>query len=274
MANPESASDIYEKRGLDPSLSLQIQEQLQRVTSATNRREADELALIAITRLCDFLNHWNSAAHPDDRHVREAVEGLGRQLDQALARTDLKDIAMLHYGNGFFHRTQGNHEQALAEFDEAWRLSVAADRPLPQALSQSGSELVYLGEPLRALRQFRRAIDHSARKMHVRGYCFWALGRCLNFLERHDEAIGWLRLSVETWDAVSYNRLYLASSYEWADDHETAVATLREVDERFSRYTIRRVIKDEGTNPNRNPFVVAGRRRFHDGLLRAGMPEQ
>ena len=42
---------------------------------------------------------------------------------------------------------------------------------------------------------------------------------------------------------------------------------------RDHKFTIAVVKTYELANPNENPVIVEGRKRFHDGLLRAGMSE-
>jgi hypothetical protein len=65
--------------------------------------------------------------------------------------------------------------------------------------------------------------------------------------------------------------LYLVSAYALLGQMAAARRNLRAFDKLYPGYTLARVEVEERANPNKNRFMVAGRRKFHDGLRRAGM---
>ena len=103
---------------------------------------------------------------------------------------------------------------------------------------------------------------------------YWIIGRARFFMGQYGDAIPWLRRSIKLWPHLWYNRLYLASAYALSGKKAAASRALKEFEDQFPGYTLARVAEHERTNPNDNPFVVAGRSRFHEGLRRAGMSSE
>jgi tetratricopeptide (TPR) repeat protein len=104
----------------------------------------------------------------------------------------------------------------------------------------------------------------------------WFIGRANFFAGRYEEAIPWLRKSVETRPNIWYNRLYLVSAYAHFGMPQAASHALDDFNRRFPSpvYTVAVVKAREDATPNDDPTVVAARKKFHDGLLSAGMAER
>ena len=243
------ASALYEKR-LSPESTRNMRDLLE-----ASRHES--AVLHATTVLCDYLNRWNEAEAEEVAKAEAAVlQALESNPSHALA----------HYAKGFVHRTKGEHEAALAAFTET--LKHAPD--FARAHAQRGAELLYLGRPDEAIAEVEKALELSPRSAQ-RGMFYWIMGRARFFMGQYAEAIPWLRRSIRLWPHLWYNRLYLASAYALSGKTAAAGRVLRDFERVFSGYTLARVIEHERTNPNDDPFVVAGRERFREGLRRSGM---
>ncbi len=251
-----TAGTLYNET-LDEDKTKHILELLRKLTGSPEL-EAKKLAYEAIILLCDYLNLWNGVNKGN-------LAAVGTELRKVQA--SYADMAPAFYAQGFLDRTNGEHEAALASFSKATQLDPCYHR----AYAQKGNELLYLGFPKRALTEVRRAIELSPGSA-TRGMYYWIVGRTHFFMENYEEAIPWLKLSTESWKKLFYNRLYLISAYALIDEEDSAKRELAEFKSIFPDYTIERVIKNEETNPNKLPFVVEGRRKYHLGLRIAGMP--
>jgi len=243
------ARAIYEKR-LSPQSTQQMRGHLE-------GGAAEASALIATSVLCDYLNRWNEAGADEVARAETAVHhALSTKPDHFLG----------HYAKGFLHRTRGEHDAALAAFTE----TVKHNPSFARAHAQRGAQLVYLGRPEEGIAEVEKAISLSPKSASL-GMFHWIIGRARFFMGQYVEAIPWLQRSVRLWPHLWYNRLYLVSAYALSGNKAAASRTLRAFDKQFPDYTLARVVVEERSNPNSNPFVVTGRARFHEGLQRAGM---
>jgi adenylate cyclase len=243
------ARAIYDKR-LTPQGTQQMRGHLE-------GSAAESSALLATSVLCDYLNRWNDAGAAEVTRAETAVHH---------ALTTKPDHFLGHYAKGFLHRTRGEHEDALAAFT----LTVKHNPTFARAHAQRGAELVYLGRPEEGIADVEKAIALSPKSPSL-GMFHWIIGRARFFMGQYAEAIPWLQRSVRHWPHLWYNRLYLVSAYALLGKKAAASRALRAFDEQFPGWTLARVVVEERSNPNNNPFVVTGRRRFHEGLQRAGM---
>lgn len=218
---------------------------------------AETAALTATTVLCEYLNRWNDAG-PDELLRAEAA------IKTALDHNP--ELFLAHYAQGFLHRSRGQHQDALAAFDETIRLAPEFAR----VYAQKGEQYVYLGEPEKGIAEVERAIEISPNSS-VRGYFYWVIGRARFFMGQDADAIPQLQASVRAWSNVWYNRLYLVSAHAHLGRRVAADRVLRAFNRQFPGYTLARVVENEGATPDEHPFVVAGRERFHEGLRRAGL---
>jgi tetratricopeptide (TPR) repeat protein len=220
--------------------------------------EAETAALTATTMLCEYLNRWNDAG-PDELARAEAA------IEVALHPRNPR-LFLAHYAKGFLHRGRGEHQAALAAFDETIKLAPDFAR----VYAQKGEQYVYLGEPAKGIAEVEKAIKLSPRSS-VRGYFYWVIGRARFFMGEDAAAIPQLQASVRAWSNVWYNRLYLVSAQAHAGKLPGAKRVLRAFDSQFGTYTLARVIENERPCPDEHPLVIAGRERFHEGLRRAGL---
>ncbi len=209
----------------------------------------------------DYFNHWNATGRHQLGDAEEAVR-------KALLLDP--NLALAHFANGFVQRARGEHHLAIEAFDHAIELNPS----FALAYAQKADELILLGRPSEAQPLVERAIKLSPRDPSL-GMFYWFIGRANFFAGRYDQAIPWLRKSVEMRPNVWYNGLYLASAYALNQDIDEARKTLAAFNRRFSQpvYTVALVADQETTNPSSDPTVIAARDKFHLGLLRAGMAE-
>jgi len=218
---------------------------------------AETAAFTATTALCEYLNRWNDAGPAEVARAEAAI---------ALALDQKPQPFLAHYAKGFLCRTRGQHQAALDAFDE----TIKSAPKFARAYAQKGEELVYLGRPADGIAEVERALAISPNSS-VRGYFYWVIGRARFFMKEDAVAIGWLQKSVRNWSNVWYNRLYLVSAHAHSGQRAAASRVLQAFDRRFPGYTLANVFENEDATPDDNPFVVAGRERFHDGLRLAGM---
>ena len=220
--------------------------------------QAHAWTLLADRLVSDYLHGWNGAGKREltkaERAVREALN-----IDPQLP--------MAHHVSGFIHRARGNHQEA----HDAFHRTVTHDPDFARAYAQRGSQLMYLGRPADTAALVEEAIRRSPNDPSL--YIFyWIRGRAAFFLGNYKDSISWLEKSVGKRKSVWYSWLYLVSAYSLSGDIASAQRKLRQFNSQFPGYTLATVIRKEKSNPNSNPVVVAGRKKFHQGLRRAGMP--
>jgi adenylate cyclase len=270
QTNPDPGDLISRAKALHrqlrtPENSLQIRELLQEALADSAGMAPAELTetwtMLAEILMCDYLNSWNCAGMAE---LAEAEEAIRRALEIA------PELAGAHYASGLIDRARGRHEAALAAFAR----TVELNPEFALAHAQQGAQMIYTGRPLEALPLIEAALRISRPESPARPMFCWYMGRAYFYAGKYEDALSWLRQSVEGRGNIWYNRLYLASGHALVGDREAAAAALSEFDAEFPNFTLARVIATEQTNPNDNPVVVAARQKFHEGLLRAGMPAQ
>ncbi len=235
--------------------------QLLQQSAALDPRSAETWARIGQVIVSDYLTSWNDT---DREQLREAEDAVREAL-----RID-PNHALAHVVQGLVQRARGEHQEALIAFNRAIEL----DRNLALAYAQKGNQLILVGRPGEAPPLVEQAIRLSPHD-HAIGMFHWIIGRALFFNGEYSEAIPWFRKSIETRPNLWFTRLYLVSACALADMPEQATRALSEFNRLFSNpvYTLELVAAREGAAPNDDPIVVAAREKFHEGLLRAGMPE-
>lgn len=235
-----------------------------------NSRELRGLAwgLVANLLISDYLNRWNEA-RDDPASGSLLLKDAEYAVGKALAIDP--DFAQAHYAKGLIHRAKGERGLALAEFDEA----IARDGDFARAYAQKASELINAGQPAAALPLLQRALQLGPRDAS-RGMFHWNIGRDHFFAGNYPLAIRSLKTAVAQRPNLWHNWLYLASAYALSGKVGLAQQTLdgfgARAEFRDLKVTLERVRMYEEANPTANAFVRDGRRRFHEGLLQAGLP--
>jgi adenylate cyclase len=210
----------------------------------------------------DYLNRWNDTG-------KDQIEEAATAVERALAIDHT--LALAHFANGLVQRAKGEHQAALDAFNQALKLNPSFAR----AYAQGAAQLVNVGRPKEAPPLVEKAIKLSPRDPSL-GVFYWIIGRAEFFSADYHNAIASLEKSVALRQNLWYNRLYLVSAYALVGNQDQARRVLGEFNSypQFHGYTLERVDLSEGANPNDNPVVVAGRQKFHEGLLKAGMAER
>jgi adenylate cyclase len=224
---------------------------------------AESWAWLADLLASDYLNRWNDAGKDQLQEAEEAVQ-------RALAIDPYNYLA--YFANGFIHRARGENAAALDAFNQALKLN----HNFARGFVQKANELINAGKPDEAPPLVERAIKLSPRDPSL-GVFYWNLGRAYFFADQYRDAVPWLQKAVDLRPNLWHNWLYLASSYVLIGDETAARKVLSDFNNyylyRDRRFTLATVKELEQANPNVNPIIVAGREKFHEGLLRAGMKE-
>jgi adenylate cyclase len=224
-------------------------------------QSAQSWAWLADLLASDYLNRWNNAGKDELAEAQQAAE-------RALAIDPYMYLA--HFAKGFIYRARGENVAALDAFAQALRLN----RNFARGYVQEANELINLGRPDEAPPLVEKAIRLSPRDPSL-GVFYWNLGRANFFANRHREAIPWLQKAVELRPNLWHNWLYLASAHALTGEDREARKILAEFNShqlyRDRKFTLAIVEEYERANPNENPVIVAGRKKFHEGLVKAGM---
>lgn len=225
-------------------------------------RSGEAWAWLADLVASDYLNRWNDTG-------KDQLEEAATAVERALAID--QTLALAHFANGLVQRAKGEHQAALDAFSQALKLNPSFAR----AYAQGAAQLVNVGRPKEAPPLVEKAIKLSPRDPSL-GVFYWIIGRAEFFSADYHNAIASLEKSVGLRQNLWYNRLYLVSAYALVGNQDQASRVLSEFNShpQFHGYTLERVDLSEGANPNENPVVVAGRQKFHEGLLKAGMAER
>jgi adenylate cyclase len=229
---------------------------------ALDPTSAEAWARLAHIIATDHLNQWNNT---DRDQLREAENAAQKALSLE------PNLALAHFANGLIHRARGTHHAAL----EAFRRATELDRNFATAYAQQGNQFTLVGSPAKAHSLVERAIRLSPHDPAI-GVFQWFIGRANFFAERYDQAIIWLRKSVETRPNIWYNRLYLVSAYAHSAMPQAAARAFDEFNRHFPMpaCTLAVVKAWESATPNDHATVVAARERFHEGLLWTGLAEE
>jgi class 3 adenylate cyclase/TolB-like protein/Tfp pilus assembly protein PilF len=266
-ANPDALDLRFRAMGLyisgiTPEHTLNARWLLEKAVGL-DPKSAESWAWLADLLASDYLNRWNNTGtvqiEEADRAVREAL---------ALDRYNY----LAHFARGFIYRAKGENTAALDAFAEALRLN----RNFARGYAQQANELINLGRPDEAPPMVEKAIRLSPRDPSL-GVFYWNLGRANFFADRYHAAIPWLQKAVELRPNLWHNWLYLVSAYALTGEDRDARKILAEFNNhqlyRDRKFTLSVVEDYEQANPNENPVIVEGRKKFHEGLLKAGMSD-
>src|SRR5262249_28497746 len=145
-------------------------------------------------------------------------------------------IALAHFADGSIRRAKGDHQGSLEAFDRALQL----DPNFALAYSQKAGELILLGRAQEAPPLALKAIRLSPRDPSI-GVFYWVIGRADFVMKNYEDAIVWLRKSVEVRPNLWFTRVYLLSAYALAGRPNDANAALSELNARFSGYDLARI---------------------------------
>jgi TolB-like protein/class 3 adenylate cyclase/Tfp pilus assembly protein PilF len=248
--------------GITPEHTLHARRLLEKAVGL-DPKSAESWAWLADLLASDYLNRWNNAGTAQLEEAERAVR-------EALALDRYNYLA--YFAKGFIYRAKGENPAASDAFAEALRLN----RNFARGYAQQANELINLGRPDEAPPLVEKAIRLSPRDPSL-GVFYWNLGRANFFANRYHAAIPWLQKAVELRPNLWHNWLYLVSAYALTGEDREARKILAEFNThqlyRDRKFTLTTVEDYERANPNENPVIVEGRKKFHEGLLKAGMSD-
>ena len=212
----------------------------------------------------DYLNRWNEAADS-----AEARADLLKHAEYALQQAFSLDptIALSHMDDGFIRRAKGDHQGALNAFERA----LALDPNLALAYAQKANQLVLTGRPNEAPPLALKAIRLDPRAPYKSVFS-WVLGRAYFAMGDYNDAIVWLRKSVEERDSVWYSQAHLMAAFALAGKQAEAVAALNDFNKKLPGYNLARIQEIYAQEiPNQDPAFQKTLGELFKGLQQAGM---
>ena len=233
-----------------------------------NSQAADSWSELAAVLVNDYLNHWNEAKSSPDG-AKDLLRRAGEAVQEALKLDPT--IAMAHHADGFVRRAKGDHQGALNAFDRAVQL----DPNFARAYSQKANQLVMVGRPNEAPSLVLKAITLSPRDPYIGGF-YWVLGRAYFVMRDYENAIVWLRKSVEVLPNIWFNRAYLLAAYAHTGRHQgpEGIAASNDYKGAFAGYNVQRIRDLYATElPHPDPGMQASIQELYNGLQLAGVPD-
>ena len=184
-----------------------------------------------------------------------ALKALSLAPDNALTHVILSLVL------GFTKRS----EQAMAHCERA----LALDRNLAAAHGMMGLYLVLLGRAEEAEAAVQEALRLSPRDPSAFAWV-WSVGMAKILLDRPEEAVVWLRRSLDSNRNYPPTHFYLAAAFAQLgrpDEARSAVNAGLALDQRFTLERFRLSAESD------NPIYLARRDRLIDHLRQAGVPE-
>ena len=193
---------------------------------------AQAWADLAYVDVMAYVNGWNNATKELVVRAEQAVQK---------AHTIDRSIAISHVAQGWLRRVEGDHEGAVAAFDEALRL----DPNLTTAFAEKANELIYLGQAKEAPALITKAIDLSSRDPEL-GKFYSITGRAYFHIKDYEKAIHWLQKSIQERPTAWFTRAYLISAYALTGQlgKKEVQASVDEYRQKFSNWPLDPNIKD------------------------------
>jgi class 3 adenylate cyclase/TolB-like protein/Tfp pilus assembly protein PilF len=193
---------------------------------------AQAWADLAYVDVMEYVNGWNNATKELVVRAEQAVQK---------AHTIDASIAISHVAQGWLRRVEGDHEGAVAAFDEALRL----DPNLTTAFAEKANELIYLGRAKEAPTLITKAIDLSQRDPEL-GKFYSIIGRAYFHTKDYGKAIHWLQKSIQERPTAWFTRAYLISAYALTDQlgQKEVQASVDEYRQKFSKWPLDPNIRD------------------------------
>jgi TolB-like protein len=199
---------------------------------------------------------------PDDRAARlaEAESALAKALSLA------PENAHAHLCMGIVQIWTSRAPEGIRECERALEL----DRNLAGAHAQLGGAKISLGHAEEAETHIQEALRLSPRDALAHEWYMYA-GWAKLCLGKEEEAIAWLRRSIETNRNYPISHFFLAAALARSGRLPEARSEARAGLAINPTFTISRFRASE---PNGDDTAVAGRERVIDGLRKAGVPEE
>jgi TolB-like protein/Flp pilus assembly protein TadD len=198
----------------------------------------------------------------EDRVIR--IAGAEAAANQVLSVAP--NHALAHYILGFVLVVTNRAAQGVAECEHA----LALDRNLSTAHAMIGLAKSVLGRAEETEDHVREALRLSPRDITANSWMHLAGGAKL-VLGRDQEAVPWLRRSIEANRNYPLAHFYLATALVHLDRLEEARASVQTGLVLDPTFTIRRYRAGASSD---NPTYLAQREHIYDGMRLAGVPEE
>jgi tetratricopeptide (TPR) repeat protein len=233
---------------------------IERESLALDPQNAEAWSQLALVLVRDFMRNWNHAAGEQIASAEDA-------LRKAFATAPW--IATAYLADGYIRRVKGDHQGALEAFSRALDLNPN----LALAWARKADQLVFLGRAEEAPAPVKKAITISPRDPAL-GLFYFIIGRAYFAMGDYDNAIDWLRKSVQLQPAVWRSRAYLISAYALKGriEQQEAQAALSEYREKFKNWRLQN-IQDwfAKIEPNPHPGFATSLQQLYKGLQTAGV---
>jgi TolB-like protein/Flp pilus assembly protein TadD len=204
----------------------------------------------------DVLHRWSDAPTQQLR----AAEGAAAK---ALACNPTSPRAHIARAAVLFAQTR-----LEAAFDE-YAKAIELGGNYPIAYARMGILNAMLGRPEETSQLVERAVRLSPRDNKIgEWYLYNGVARFMT--DQLEEAIIWLRRSIEAYPELALNYCVLGSAWSLTGHHEEARAALSEFMQLMPGMTINKLRASPYSN---HPAYLAWRERLCEGLRKAGMPE-
>jgi len=224
---------------------------------ALDQGNVEALAGLAMAKFMlanTFLN-WDRAGP-----VAAAEEAATRAL------TLSPDHASAHMALGWVYTYTNRAALAVAQCEE----TIALDRNQALAYAAMGLAKVCLGRAAETEDHTVQALRLSPRDTFTYLWCVTA-GTAKLFLGRDDEAVGWLRRSIDANRTFPLAHFFLAAALAHQGNTDEAQAAARAGVALAPAFTVRR-FRDEPLSDN--PIYLMQRERIYEGMRMAGVPTE
>ena len=199
---------------------------------------------------------------PDDRAARLVTAEAA--LTKALSLAPENSVA--HMCQGIIQIHTNRVLQGVREFERALEL----DRNLANAHGQIGAAKILLGRAEDTEAHVQEALRLSPRDTLVYLRCMFA-GWAKLYLGKEEEAVAWLRRSIETNPNLPMSHFFLAAALAHLGRLPEAQSEVRAGLAMNPTFTIARLRASRSSD---NPTAAAGGERLIDGLRKAGVLEE
>ncbi len=183
------------------------------------------------------------------------------------ALTLAPENAIAHFVLGVVQISTNRASQGVRQCERALEL----DRNLATAHAHIGNGKIQLGQAEEAEAHIQEALRLSPRDTYAYLWCFFAGAANLR-LGRDEEAVAWLRRSVETSGSFPGSHFYLAAALARLGRFPESRSEVQAGLALHPTFTISRFRAAAANNDG--PAWIAGYERIIDGLRKAGAPEE
>jgi TolB-like protein/class 3 adenylate cyclase/cytochrome c-type biogenesis protein CcmH/NrfG len=293
---------VHLARGMDLQLTQAEAARLKRTPAANPDAEGLALQCLAVVEKAGFLGKEADAGYPlceqalrvDPSNVRAlwvlAVKfhqpvNMGtsadpkadiRRADELISQALALDptSAAAHGVKGWILFDQGRFEEAIPERERALALD-PADAGTIQSLAW---DYVFLGQYEKALVLFDKAIRLSPRDPALQ-FMYFGKSETYFGLKQYDQAIDWARRAIALGPNNPFPHAFLTAALALTGHEAEAREALQHYLAMPSSAQLRTIAALKAyearfANVNPNPGVLESNERWHEGLRKAGMPEE